>query len=70
MAVMQTPSFAAGTLARASHVRAAGCDIQVVDDRADHVGVLNRTRDPMAIVDKEPEAEHDEHPARDQRFAG
>jgi len=57
----------AGTLTRAGHVRAASRDVQVVDDCADHVGVLNRTRDPMAVVDKEPEAEHDEHPTRDQR---
>jgi hypothetical protein len=57
----------AAALATARQVRAAGRDIQVVDDRADHVGVLDRSCDPMAVVDEEPEAEHDEHPAREQR---
>jgi hypothetical protein len=48
-------------------MRAAGCHVQIVDDRADHVGVLDRSRDSMAVVDEEPEAEHDEYPGRDQR---
>jgi len=43
-------------------VRSAGRDVQIVDDRGDHVGVLDRFRNPMAVVDEEPEAEHDEHP--------
>jgi hypothetical protein len=57
----------AGSLARAGHVRTASRDVQIVDDRADHVGVLDRSRNPMAVVDEEPEAENDEHPTRDQR---
>ena len=48
-------------------MRADGRDVQVVDDRADHVGVLDRCRDPVAVVDEEREADDDEHPARDQR---
>jgi hypothetical protein len=48
-------------------VRSAGGDVQVVDDRANHVGVLDRFRNSMAVVDEEPETEHDEHPGHDQR---
>ncbi len=56
-----------GALARAGHVGAAGRDVQIVDDARDHVGVLDRCRDPMAVVDEEREAADDQHPARDER---
>jgi hypothetical protein len=48
-------------------VQAAGRHVQIVDDRSDHVGALDRFRNPMVVVDEEPEAEHDERPARNQR---
>jgi hypothetical protein len=48
-------------------VRAASRNVQVVDDRADHIGILDRCRDPMTVVDEESETQHDEYPARDQR---
>src|SRR5258706_448660 len=51
-------------------MRTAGRDVQVVDDRTDHVGILNRCRDTMAVVDEEPETKHHEHPARNQRDLG
>ncbi len=60
----------AHALARTGDVCGAGRDIQVVDDCADHIGVLDRSGDPMAVIDEESKAEHDEHPTRDEGDLG
>ena len=42
------------SLASAGHVRSAGRYVQIVDDGADHVRVLDSPRISMAVVDQEP----------------
>ena len=48
-------------------MRADDRRVEVVHDARDHVGVLDRGRDAVAVVDEEREAADDEQPARDER---
>lgn len=56
----------AGAPTRSGCMSAAGGDIQIVDNRADHVRVLDRFRNSMAVVDQETKPKYDERPTRDQ----
>lgn len=57
----------ARALSRPRCVCTASRNVQIIDDRADHIGVLNRCRDAMAVVGEEPKTHNDKHPTRDQR---
>jgi hypothetical protein len=56
-----------GPLVRSALMRADHCRVQFVRDASDHVGILDRRRNAMAVVDKEREAGNYQHPARNQR---